>query len=511
MKRVMIVEDEEFILQGILCIIDWKDINMEVAYIAHNGKEALEKFRKDPVDIIITDVEMPLMDGLELIREIRKEDTGTRCLILSGYDEFEYARTALSLDVEEYILKPVNEEMLRKALVSAARKLDEIERKNAANMEEKIGWAQFLKGKGTIRAEEQENFAKILPSIKESEKIFPALMKIDLESLDESDGITPILIEFQNMEEKIRPVYLKTDLLLLLFYCGEEREIQEAERIFGEIQNRIESGCGIMTFVAAGTEIRSYGELPECYQRMNYLLRYRIMTGWGRCVSEQSIFRKKKPGGIDIDLALLRKKILKKDQDGAMQYLEELFIRMVESGSDIDAVYQNALKAVLLLQDIKNEYKINDSKTVKSLSEIFDHIYQAEDIAGMRTVLVLEISAVVMALHTEDSHYTPVIREILSYIHDNYKEDLSLKILSYKYHMNASYLGQIFQKEVGCSFNQYLSNIKNEKAKDMILNTNMKINDIAKEVGYLDTSYFYRKFKQCYGVSPASLRGMKKY
>ena len=77
--------------------------------------------------------------------------------------------------------------------------------------------------------------------------------------------------------------------------------------------------------------------------------------------------------------------------------------------------------------------------------------------------------------------------------------------------MNTSYLGQIFQKEVGCSFNQYLSNIKNEKAKELILNTNMKINDIAREVGYPDTSYFYRKFKQCYGVSSASLRNMKKY
>lgn len=89
---------------------------------------------------------------------------------------------------------------------------------------------------------------------------------------------------------------------------------------------------------------------------------------------------------------------------------------------------------ILLLQDIKSEYKIKDSKAVRSLSEIFEHIYQAEDIPGMRTILVLEISGVIMALHTEDSHYTPVIKEILSYIQENYREDLSLKILSYKYH-----------------------------------------------------------------------------
>ena len=433
MKRVMLVEDEEFILQGILCIVDWPSINMELAYTAHNGMEALEK---------------------------------------------------------------------------AGKKLDDMDRKQAANMEEKIGWAQFLKITGGMKKEERKSFIQMLPEIPDSGKIFPALIKIDLESLDEEEGITPILIEFQERKEKIRPVYLKTDVLLLLFYCGEDTHIQDAERIFGEIQNQLEGEKGIMTFLAAGSGIQPYEELPESYRRMNHLLRYRITMGYGRCVSEESILKSNRKD-VSVDLGFLRKKILEKDQDSALQYLEELFISLAES--DIDIVYQNALKVILLLQDIKSEYKIKDSKAVRSLSEIFEHIYQAEDIPGMRTILVLEISGVIMALHTEDSHYTPVIKEILSYIQENYREDLSLKILSYKHHMNTSYLGQVFQKEVGCSFSQYLSNIKNEKAKDMILNTNMKINDIAREVGYLDASYFYRKFKQCYGVSPASLRGMKKY
>ena len=114
-------------------------------------------------------------------------------------------------------------------------------------------------------------------------------------------------------------------------------------------------------------------------------------------------------------------------------------------------------------------------------------------------------------MNEEDTLYTPVVRQIIAEVQHNYKDDMNLKTLAYKYHMNASYLGQIFQKEVGCSFAQYLSNTKNGIAKDLILNTNMKINDIAKQVGYPDTSYFYRKFKQCYGVSPASLREMKKY
>ena len=215
-KRVMLVEDEEFILQGILCIVDWASVGMEVVHTAHNGREALEKFMEDPVDLIVTDVEMPLMDGLELMREIRKKDTRVRCLILSGYDEFEYARTALSLDVDDYILKPINDEKLTEALRKAGKRLDDMDRKQAANMEDKIGWALFLKGKGGLKEEERKNLIEMLPAMKEDSRIIPALMKIDLETVGETEGITPILIEFRTRPEKIRPVYLKADVLLLL-------------------------------------------------------------------------------------------------------------------------------------------------------------------------------------------------------------------------------------------------------------------------------------------------------
>ncbi len=164
----------------------------------------------------------------------------------------------------------------------------------------------------------------------------------------------------------------------------------------------------------------------------------------------------------------------------------------------------------MLLWDIKGEYKLEE-KNMQVLSDMVEGIYGAEDIFGLKAMFISEISEIITYLHTENSAYTPVVKQIMAEVQKNYREELSLKTLAYKYHMNASYLGQIFQKEVGCSFTQYLSNIKNGIAKDLILNTNRRINDIAQEVGYTDTSYFYRKFKQCYGVSPASLREMKKY
>ena len=508
MKKVMVVEDEEFILQGILCINDWASMDMEVVHTAHNGKEALEKFREEPVDILLTDVEMPLMNGLELIGEIRKLSRRVRCLILSGYDEFEYARAALKMDVEEYILKPINEEQLDRALKQAAKHLDEMDKRNAVNLEAGLGWLQFLKGEG--KEKEKKSFCEMLPPIEEQKILYPAIMKLDLDSLEEAEGISNILVKLQKKYRQVKPVYLSADVLLCLFYVEVEWTEEAVKAFFEEMQDVLESELGVMSFISVGDGLNSYEALPHAYGRMMGMLRYRLLTGYGRCMSEVDI-RKKSTEDITMDASWLRKKILEKDQDGALQYVEELFMNCMEANTSLDGLYQIALKTILLLQDIKSEYHLNEAQSLKGISELMDRIYQAEDIFGIRTILMLEITAVITLLHTEDSQYTPVIREILSNIQKNYKEDFSLKVLSYKYHMNTSYLGQIFQKEVGCSFNQYLSNIKNEKAKELILNTNMKINDIAREVGYPETSYFYRKFKQCYGVSPASLRNMKKY
>lgn len=543
MKKVMLVEDEEFILQGIRCIIDWEEISMSVVSMAHNGREALEMFQREPVDIVVTDVEMPLMNGLELLEEIRKINPRTRCIILSGYDEFEYARSALRLDVEEYILKPVNEDQLKEALIRAAEHFDEIDRKKAGNMEDNMGWHRFLKGK--LEGCEAENFQQMLPEIGQDEQVCAAMMKINADSLERQDSMQDILIEIQKMPQKLKAIYLSPDTLLLLLYlkkeCGDSGSAvsgghlqiiesgngaaggalgnsQDAQagssdpaaEIFGNFQDHLESRYGIMSFFTVSSFIQEYEALPECYKIISRLQKYRLLEGYGACITE-SYIKNRKNQDVVIDENQLRKMILKKDKDGALNYIEDLFINNLKSEVNVDVLYQLSLKMAVLLQDIKVEYKLEQSRNLQALTEMVEKIYQADDIFGLKTIFISEITEIILYLHTEDFQYTPVVKQIMAEVQKNYKEDMNLKTLAYKYHMNASYLGQIFQKEVGCSFTQYLSNTKNKIAKDLILNTNMKINDIAKEIGYPDASYFYRKFKQCYGVSPASLRNMKKY
>lgn len=504
MKKVMIVEDEELILQGIRNILDWDAIGLDVVHMAHDGAEALQMWEKEPVHIVVTDISMPEMDGLTLLRKIREREEQVCFIILTGYDEFDYAREAIRLGVENYILKPINEEELERQLRETVQKLEEMDKKKLQYIDEKTQWMHFLNGK--LEKEEYSKYEKILGLEEGHEDYYAAVMKWNTEGLKEKK-IAEVLVELKK-DRRLRIVHLPPDNLLMVLADGEMEENGVLE-YFSELQNQMESRFDIMTFIGVGSSFHNIGQLPEAYKNARKLQKYLIIEGYGSCIGQRQIGNRKTEA-IHVDEALLRKYILKKEKEAAADYIEDLFISNIKKDASAGSLYQTAVKTAVLLQDIKKEYKLSSDRFY-DLTELIETIFSADDILGIKAAFISEITEVIECMHGEDIQYTPVVRQIIAEVHHNYKEDMNLKTLAYKYHMNASYLGQIFQKEVGCSFAQYLSNTKNGIAKDLILNTNMKINDIAKQVGYPDTSYFYRKFKQCYGVSPASLREMKKY
>lgn len=504
MKKVMIVEDEELILQGIRNILDWEALGLDVVHMAHDGTEALQMWEKEPVHIVVTDISMPEMDGLTLLRKIREKEEQVCFIILTGYDEFNYAREEIRLGVENYILKPVNEEELERQLRETVQKLEELDKKKLQYIDEKTQWMHFLNGKS--EKEEYGEYEKILGMGDGHKNYYAAVMKWNAGRLKEKK-IAEVLVELKK-DGRLGLVHLPPDNLLMV-RADDELDENGILEYFSELQNQIESRFDIMTFIGVGSSFQNIEQLPEAYKSARKLQKYLIIEGYGSCIGQRQI-GSRRTEEVRMDEALLRKYILKKEKEAAVDYIEDLFISNIRKDTPAGSLYQTAVKMAVLLQDIKKEYKL-ESDRFYDLTELIETIFSADDILGIKAAFVSEITEIMECMHEEDTQYTPVVRQIIAEVQDHYKEDMNLKTLAYKYHMNASYLGQIFQKEIGCSFAQYLSNTKNGIAKDLILNTNMKINDIAKQVGYPDTSYFYRKFKQCYGVSPASLREMKKY
>lgn len=484
MRKVMIVEDEELILLGIKNIVNWDMLGLKLVHTAYNGIEALEMWEKEPVDIIITDIDMPGMNGLELLKQIRTKEEQVRFIILTGFDEFEYAREAIRLEVENYILKPINEEELEQQLKEAIAKLEELEKKKIRYIDEKTEWIQFLSGKTS--EEGYEYYKEHLKLSADKGTFWAAVMKWSTESVKENK-ITDMIMAVQKERPNLRIVHLPPDCLLFLLNGSEES--QDVREYFQMLQNQIESQFDILTFISIGPAFHDFRELPGCYRAAMKLQKYLVVDGYGSCVDEKYI-QTRASADITIDRTQLRKLILKKENVGALAYIEDLFINNVKTGVSVDSLYQMAVQTAMLLQEIKKEYKLENLNSLHNLPELLETIYQADDIFGIKTLFISEVNEIIRFLHGEDSQYTPVVRQIMDEVQKNYREDMNLKTLAYKYHMNASYLGQIFQKEVGCSFTQYLSSKKIEIAKELILNTNMKINDIAKEVVRLHISQF---------------------
>ncbi len=507
----MIAEDEEFILQGIANLIDWETLGLQLVHLAINGADALEKWKKEPVDIIITDITMPLMGGLELLNHIRKEDTRVRSIIISGYDEFEYARRAISLDVENYILKPIDEEELVKVLQAALEHLEEIDVKSRSTISKGTKLDYFLSGK--MSEEEKRKFIAQMKFKEIHQGRIVAKMQICFSANpDVIMGDIISYVEKKFADNRLQAFCSDIKNVLLIMDIPREKSTRE---VFQMIQNEVESCFNIPTFMVIGTEFFDYLQMPDVFRIIRRLDKYRIILGYGACVDEKFITNRQS-NDIAVDAEKFHKMILGKDKEGAADYLEDLFINNANKGDiSINDIYRMSFKISLIFQEIIDEYKLTrkeNGKSLKSVTEVMDELYKAEDISGIKAMFAAEIVEIIDLIHEDtNEQYTPVIRQVLSDVKHNYKEEMSLKTLAHKYRINTSYLGQLFQREVGCSFSQHLSNVKNGKARELILNTNMRINDIAREVGYPDTSYFYRKFKQCYGVSPASLRDMKKY
>ncbi len=278
-----------------------------------------------------------------------------------------------------------------------------------------------------------------------------------------------------------------------------------------EVQYHIEAFYEITTFITISSIFHDLDGISGAFQETKKLQKYLIIAGYGNSIDKRYCSGRKSTD-ISLDESLIDKLILAKDRTGISKYIDDLFRNHIEKEKiTSDAVYHLVIKLALSLQRVVREFKLSYDNNIKNLVEVMEELFRADDLSDIKSIFLIEIMEIIDCINVGDSQYTPVVRQILSDLGECYKEDINLKVLAQKYCMNTSYLGQIFQKEVGMPFSQYLTNMKNSKAKDLILNTNLKINDIAKEVGYPDVSYFYRKFKQCYGTSPASLRELKQY
>lgn len=504
MYKVMLVDDERLILQGVLNIIDWEKLGMEVIYMAENGKEAIDKYKENPVDIIITDINMPVITGLGLIKSIKEINKRVKFIVLSGYDDFSYARTAMKYGVENYILKPINEEELEAALIDINKKIrDEKEKEN-------------------IVLEKNRILMKILNGKLNSDELYYLKDMVELEFENKNYTVSNILfnnkdirrkIDVQdliatNTSDKYEIIYKFNGDIILINSWNKDVNDESIKKYYDTILEKLSNEFHEI-FIAVGDKVELIQDIKKSYDDSNIIKKHILTKGYNSCLYKNDIVKiTNKKRSFNKEIEALNKIIIEKNQDKALGYIEDIFKNEDLAPEDI---YDLAIKILLLIDKISEDFRLNKNYKDESLSSVIVSVYDASTIYRIKEIIAEQILELSKIMSTNVVKYTPIVQQVVNYIDERYFEEISLKTLSQKYNINSSYLGQIFTKEVGYSFSEYLNKIKNMKAKELILNTNKRINDIAKEVGYYETSYFYRKFKEFYGVSPATLREFKNY
>lgn len=519
----MLVDDEVLILNGLTKLINWEGLELTIKHTASNGEEALEIFEQSPtpIDIIISDITMPKLNGLELIKEIKHRNGNTRFVILSGYDDFNYAKQAISLGIDNYILKPINEEELEATLANIVEKLKKLEEqpiiegKKLEMLRENIlyRWMQ-----NTISFYELEERNVILDIDLMKNYYCVGVIKLDAE-MDEPKSFANVYGEIRKyVKQNISSIEVFNDLdsNIVCIYSGNDAVNikEEFKGLFENIVSNIKDKYKINLFIAIGSIENSYKNANKSYDNAKIFLDYSLIVGYDRIIDYSS--SDKKHMGVLweklIDSEKLSRVLLSKDLETANDYIDEVFDKIFGIENIMPGDIQNAaLKMLLVFNDISNELGLSLNNEDETMKKLILGVFKIGKASELKAIIKEKCKYIIDKMKSNREVRSPIVQRILAYVNEYYFEEISLKTLGIKFNINPSYLGQIFYKEVGEQFSDYINRVKNDHAKGMLLTTNLKINEIAQKVGYSDNSYFYKKFKEIYGVSPNVLRNTKSY
>ncbi|WP_027292202.1 MULTISPECIES: response regulator [Robinsoniella] len=517
---VMLVDDEEAVRQAIAKKLDWEQIGFQVIATAENGEEALELAEKLRPDVVMTDIKMPFMDGLTFCHRLKEGQKNIRLVIFSGFDEFDYAKEAIKLEVEEYVLKPIDSEQLsnvfariRKSLddeVDAKRNQDKLFRYYLQSLP--IMKEQFMAGllEGRILNEQIKEMNRTYEVNLESDFYAVAVFRTDAHH-QELLNLSLKQIVYENMDDEfdIRSfVYL--DAVVVILMLKGEKHFAKAIRELDQICKSAHKLLEVNVTAGIGQMVKILGDLMVSYRGAQDAVDYRVLLE-----PNQAIFIKDIQPFINHDFRLEEQdiqEVMKAVKLGNKQELkvavDALIYKLKNSNISLPRFQVAIMELVTGLAKLGRSYDLN-------LEEVFDgeiNFYQdvgkfeSLDVLGER--LYQTCFKFHSFIHQERIDSTKMLTEkAKQYIEENYaKSTLSVDVICANLGVSAAYFSTIFKRETGQNFVKYLTNIRMEVAIEMLNNTQDQTYVIAGKVGYTEPNYFSYVFKKKYGVSPSKYR-----
>ncbi|MGM0126141.1 two-component system, response regulator YesN [Enterococcus sp. AZ194] len=481
MYKVLLVDDEYMILMGLAKIIPWQDYGFEVVATAENAKDALAILEQGAIDLVITDVTMPEMSGLEFIEAAQNQRYEFEFMILSGYQEFDYLKSGLQLGAVNYLMKPVNKAELVESLLKVKERLEErLEHKNQQEMYREFLLSQWVNDELDER-EEEEVFA-LLEHSKSPWRVilghFPREYQKQMSTWLENEHQT--FYYFRNLGERIS---------FMIIYQGGEK----VEKFTHFTQELLKETSWLMSVSQPTAELE---EVPEIYRNVRQI--YQLHQFYGLHTTHILLSEEENNSDSLIDLSEFNRLVVLSKPTALKEAVKKIFQEVLTLGTAPEDVRHIAF---LLFMDI-----------YRQLGQLDDEAYLATIQKINKAITVNELERLLLTVideQKEPATYSENIQKVLAILEKNYQEELTLKRISDELHLNVMYLGQLFKKETKRSFSQYLNQFRMEKAQYMLLHSEKNINEIADEIGYNNTTYFSKMFKKMYDVSPKEFREIR--
>lgn len=525
---VLLVDDEEEVIRVIMKKINWEGLGFSVIGYANNGVKALEMVEEFQPDVVMTDIKMPYMDGLELANRIKTEYPATKLLLFTGFDEFEYAKEAIHLEVEEYILKPVNSVELMNVFTSLKIKLDQeiSEKRNAQTLQKyyleslPLLQANFYSTliEGRIHENELEKYLSDY-QISLPGPYFCCLV-IHTSSASVPGDMNPLLLATsvrKQAEERLEKRWSAKSFsylgnTVMIAQLRTENEVSELTDECDRFCKYAQKIIGAVVTVGVGQVCSSVLDLSQSYSTARESVSYRVIYGASRAVNIKEIAPQEKgeaDDAADEELAALFKAIRLGSEEavtGAVdRYMERTIFPMKSLQYHHIAVIE--LAGELYRFAANNDIAEQDFLEGRDMKHLYSSLLDLEPEALRKWLYEICLSFRVSLINARSRSTKSFVFKAQEYVHTNYSdESLSLDRVCQALNVSNSYFSTIFKKETGNSFIGYLTDYRMEQASRLLLETNEKNYIIAKEVGYADPNYFSYVFKRKFGVSPSKYR-----
>lgn len=533
MIKVFLVEDEIIIREAIHKMIPWAEYGFELIGEAKDGEMALPLIKKSKPDVLITDIKMPFMDGLTLSRLVKKDLPNTKIIIISGYDDFDYARQAIALGIEQYLLKPISKDEFLEVLEGIRSKY---EKEN----EQKLYYQKFENEIKAYEKNAQRDFFELLVSEDvDLQKIYEQADRLQIDIMAQCYNLVLFDIgaksDYQNVgdrysndaadvQNKIDEFFINNRSYQLfrnqqfnyaVLIKGDENEIgQVTAECIEFLKTTFEQNGTLEWFVCAGKSVERLSLMSECYKEAMKSFAYRYL-GYRYVFSYENIEKTEKDEDMNlqnIDMNAVKQEIIYNFLFNALDEEVDSFVKNYLQMIGGEAMRSKMFQQYILLNlhfcltSFAEKLGYDKTEIDDSLKFIVDErIKSTEDLEK----IIGSILRKGIRLREERSkgRNQSVIRTALQYMEENFTDDsLTLNRVAGVANVSANHFSALFSQEMGQTFIEYLTQLRMSRAKEQLRCTDMRSGEIALEVGYKDPHYFSFLFKKTQGCTPSEYR-----